>query len=58
MTSLHLYFKGPLRGRCDCGKCKCTKDWEGRTCECTKKQDTCRPAEGVFIRLLLLQIVK
>jgi len=32
---------GPSRGRCKCGKCECLPFWDGPSCSCSTRNDTC-----------------
>ncbi|XP_078605908.1 integrin beta-3-like [Branchiostoma floridae x Branchiostoma japonicum] len=37
---------GPDRGTCECGTCRCNDGWSGNACQCSKREDTCKAADG------------
>ncbi|XP_025905051.1 integrin beta-2 [Nothoprocta perdicaria] len=37
---------GKERGYCDCGKCRCTQEYQGSACQCQKSTDGCLNIRG------------
>lgn len=42
-----IYFLGPSRGKCGCGKCECADGHTGNNCGCPTTNTTCLASDGV-----------
>lgn len=40
-------MKGPDHGNCSCGKCLCTSEFSGASCDCQTSKESCRDHNGV-----------
>ena len=50
-------FKGPERGVCNCGVCKCNKKYNGTACECPISQESCIAENGVGTSILQTSLI-
>ena len=46
-----MYSVPTERGFCDCGQCKCTENWSGPSCSCSRDLEGCTK-NGVRLTLL------